>query len=166
MQTIESVPSSRTLLALKKPGTRDIYLSQLRFTLACNTQRLLCGNGKPAKCLSGTEPCFVRTDSGIKHASLQQVHTLGTPTVQLTLHCGGTAVADELHMIHECPVLQPLRLQYGALFTPDTDTIRSFFAQQDHMQVLKFVLDCLDFLRLSLCFFFYMRSDCWLAKAL
>ena len=63
-------------------------------------------------------------------------------------HCGGAAVADELHMIHECPVLQPLRLQYAALFTPDTDTMRSFFAQQDHMQVFKFVLDCLDFLKL------------------
>ena len=61
-----------------------------------------------------------------------------------------TAVADELHMIHECPVLQLLRLQYAAfkLFTPDTDTMRSFFAQQDHMQVFKFVLDCLDFLKL------------------
>ena len=63
-------------------------------------------------------------------------------------HCGGTAVADELHMVHECPVLQPLRLQYAALFTPDTDTMRSFFAQQDHIQVFKFVLDCLDFLKL------------------
>ena len=63
-------------------------------------------------------------------------------------HCGGIPVADELHMIHECPVLQPLRLQYAALFTPDTDTLRSFFAQQDHMRVFKFVLDCLDFLNL------------------
>ena len=63
-------------------------------------------------------------------------------------HCSGIAVADELHMIHECPVLQPLRLQYAALFTPDTNTMRSFFAQQDHMQVFKFVLDCLDFLKL------------------
>ena len=50
---------------------------------------------------------------------------------------GGTAVADTLHMIHECPVLQPLRIQYAALFTPDTDTMRSFFPHQDHMQVFK-----------------------------
>ena len=61
-------------------------------------------------------------------------------------HCGGIAVADESHMIHECPVLQPLRLQYAALFTPDT--MRSFFAQQDRMRDFKFVLDCLDFLNL------------------
>ena len=62
-------------------------------------------------------------------------------------HCGGVVVADELHMIHECPVLQPLRLQYAALYTPDTNTMRSFFAQQDHMQVFILVLDCLDFLK-------------------
>ena len=62
-------------------------------------------------------------------------------------HCGGVVVADELHMTHECPVVQPFRLQYAALFTPDTNTMRSFFAQQDHMQVFKFVLDCLDFLK-------------------
>ena len=55
-------------------------------------------------------------------------------------HCGGIAIADELHMIHECPVLQPLRLQYAALFTPDTNTMRSFFAQRDHMRVFKFWL--------------------------
>ena len=80
-------------------------------------------------------------------------------TDRVCTHCGGIAVADELHMIHECPVLQPLEVQYAALFTPDTNTMKSFFARQDHMQVFKFVLDCLDFLKLCLCFFFYMRSD-------
>jgi len=30
------------------------------------------------------------------------------------------------------------------LFSTDTNTMRSFLAQQDHMQVFKFVLDCLD----------------------
>ena len=69
-------------------------------------------------------------------------------TDRVCTHCGGIAVADELHIIHECPVLQPLRLQYAALFTPDTNTMRSFFAQQDHMQVFKFVWDCLDFLKI------------------
>ena len=48
-------------------------------------------------------------------------------------HCGGVVVADELHMIHECPVLQPLNLQYAALFTPDTNTINSFFAQHSDL---------------------------------
>ncbi len=63
-------------------------------------------------------------------------------------HCGGHAVADELHMVHEFSALQPLRQQYAALFTADTDTVRSFFAQQDHMQVFNFILDCLDFLQI------------------
>ena len=59
-------------------------------------------------------------------------------------HCGSVAVADELHMIFECPALQAVRQRYAPLFSTDTNTMRSFFAQQDHMQVFKFVLDCLD----------------------
>ena len=55
---------------------------------------------------------------------------------------------DRKSYFPECPVLQPLRLQYAALFTPDTNTMRSVFAQQDHKRVFKFVLDCLDFLNL------------------
>ena len=49
-------------------------------------------------------------------------------------------------MIFECPALQAVRQQYASLFSMDTDTMRSFFTQQDHMQVFKFVLDldCLD----------------------
>ena len=62
-------------------------------------------------------------------------------------HCGPGSFADGLLVVHECPALQPLRQQYSTLFTPDeTDTMRSFFAQRDHMQVFEFVLDCLDFL--------------------
>ena len=67
-------------------------------------------------------------------------------TDRVCSHCGGHAVADELHMVHECSALQPLRQQYAALVTADTDTMRSFFAKQDHMQVFSFLLDCLDFL--------------------
>ena len=59
-------------------------------------------------------------------------------------HCGPGALADELHVVHECPLLQPLRQQYAALFTPETATMRSFFGQRDHVQVFCFILDCLD----------------------
>ena len=55
-----------------------------------------------------------------------------------------TSIADEVHMVHECAALQPLRQQYANLFSPETDTMRSFFAQRDHMQVFNFILDCLD----------------------
>ncbi len=61
-------------------------------------------------------------------------------------HCGGVAVADEMHIIFECPALHALRQQYAPLFPTNIDTMRSFFAQQDHMQVFKFVLSCLDVL--------------------
>ncbi len=63
-------------------------------------------------------------------------------------HCGGVAVADEMHMFFECPALHTLRQQYAPLFSTNTDTMRSFFAQQDHMQVFKFVLSCLDVLQI------------------
>ena len=50
-------------------------------------------------------------------------------------------------MVFECPALHPLRQQYSSLFTSDTDTMRSFFGQKDHMQVFRFILNCLDFLK-------------------
>ncbi len=59
-------------------------------------------------------------------------------------HCGSVAVADELHMVFECPALQAVRQQNVPLFSTDTNIMRSFFAQQDRMQGFKFVLDCLD----------------------
>lgn len=49
--------------------------------------------------------------------------------------CGGMAVANELHMICDCPALQPVRQQFALLFLADTNTTRSFFAQE-----VKFVL--------------------------
>jgi len=63
-------------------------------------------------------------------------------------HCGGVAVADEMHMIFECPAVHALRQQYAPLFPTNTDTMRSLSAQQDHMQVFKFVLSCLDVLQI------------------
>ena len=35
--------------------------------------------------------------------------------------------------------------RYASLFTGSTDTMRSFFAQPDHMGVFHYVVDCLDF---------------------
>ncbi len=60
--------------------------------------------------------------------------------------CGGVFSADELHMVFECPALALIRQNYAELFTLATDSMRSFFAQDAHMQVFKFILDCLDFL--------------------
>ena len=60
--------------------------------------------------------------------------------IRALLECG----TDELHMIFECPALQAVRQRYASLFSANTDFMRSFFAQQDHMQDFKFVLDCHD----------------------
>jgi len=57
---------------------------------------------------------------------------------------GGVAVAGKMHMISDCPALHALRQQYARLFSTNTDTVRSLFAQQDHTQVFEFVLSCLD----------------------
>lgn len=63
-------------------------------------------------------------------------------------HCAGRCVAHEVHVIFKCHALQPLRQQYAPLFSSDTNTTRSVFGQKDHMQVFRFVLDCLGFLRI------------------
>ncbi len=79
-------------------------------------------------------------------------------------HCCGVAVADELHMIFECLALHRLRQQYAPLFSMNIDTMRSFFAKQDHMQVFRFVLSCLDFFPgFGLCLLLYViRLVGWL----
>ena len=61
-------------------------------------------------------------------------------------HCDTGSIADDLHMVHECSALQPVRQRYMSLFTSNTDTMRSFFGQKDHVQVFNFILDCLDYL--------------------
>ena len=81
------------------------------------------------------------------------IHRLaGGPRVnradRICAHCGSGSIADEFHLVFECNLLQPLRQQYASLFTSQTDTMRSIFGQRDHMQVFKFILDCLDCLNI------------------
>ena len=65
---------------------------------------------------------------------------------RVCLACNSGAIGDEKHMIFECTALAPLRQRHADLFTPATDTMRSFFAQPDHLGVLNYVIDCLDFM--------------------
>ena len=67
---------------------------------------------------------------------------------RVCLACNSGGVGDEKHMIFECAALAPLRQQYADLFTPRTGTMRSFFAQQNHLGVLNYVIDCLDFMNI------------------
>ena len=48
-----------------------------------------------------------------------------------------------MHMVFECTALS-----HAGLFTPRTGTMRSFSAQQDHMGVLNYVIDCLNFMNI------------------
>jgi len=52
----------------------------------------------------------------------------------------------EMHLVFECTALAFLRSRYASLFTGSTDTMRSFFAQPDHIGVFHYVVDCLDFM--------------------
>ena len=51
-------------------------------------------------------------------------------------------------MIFECAALAPLRQQRADLYTPRTDTMLSFFAQQDHLGVLNYVIDCVNLMNI------------------
>lgn len=71
--------------------------------------------------------------------------------IRLYRYCDGVAVVDAMHMICECSTLHTLESAYTNLdssmllcFT-NVDTMRSFFAQQNHMQVSEFVASWLAF---------------------
>ena len=51
------------------------------------------------------------------------------------------AAGAEKHMTFECAALALLRQRHADLDTPSTDTMRSFFAQQDHLGFLNYVIE-------------------------
>ncbi len=65
---------------------------------------------------------------------------------RVCLACNGGAVGDEMHLIFECTALASLRSRYASLFTDTAGTMRSFFAQPDHIGVFHYVVDCLNFM--------------------
>ncbi len=65
---------------------------------------------------------------------------------RVCLACNGGAVGDEMHLIFECTALASPRSRYASLFTDTAGTMRSFFAQPDHIGVFHYVVDCLDFM--------------------
>ena len=67
---------------------------------------------------------------------------------RVCLACNSGGVGDEKHMIFECTALAPLRQQHADLFTPCTVTMCSFFAQQNDLGVLNYVIDCLNFMNI------------------
>ncbi len=64
---------------------------------------------------------------------------------RVCLACNSGAVG-EMHLVFECTALASLRSRYASLFTGSTDTMRSFFAQPDHIEVFHYLVDCLDFM--------------------
>ena len=58
------------------------------------------------------------------------------------------AVGDERF---ECAALASVRSKYASLVISSSDTMRSIFAQPDHMGVFKHAIDCVDFMNIGTC---------------
>ena len=67
---------------------------------------------------------------------------------RVCLACNTGAVGDERDMTFDCAALTFLRQRHAEHLTPSTGTMRSFSAQQDHLGVVNYVIDCLDFMKI------------------
>ena len=77
------------------------------------------------------------------------------------------ALGDETHLVFECSALASLRSRYADLFTSNTDIMRSFFAQPDHMGVFPLCHRLSGFYEDLNMIAMIGTSDqpCWLAEA-
>ena len=75
-------------------------------------------------------------------------HT-GVPRAsRLCTFCGAAALGDERHLVFECAALAELRTKYADLFGDTDQTMRTFFAQPDHLRVFHYVIECLNLMDL------------------
>lgn len=105
--------------------------------------------GVIASCLFLAGVCSVICSSGLLHIScllcltaLQGNMLVGHTEYALIADLGRFLMSAILCL----NAVQPLRQQSAFVFTPETDNMRSFSGQRDHIQVFEFILDCLDFL--------------------
>ena len=89
--------------------------------------------------------------------------------VCLQLACNSGGVGDEISRSiysFECTALAHWRQQHADLFTPRTVTMCSIFAQQNHLGVLNYVIDCLNFMNNDIIAMIGTSDQsCWLAEA-
>ena len=101
-------------------------------------------------CLSLAGACSAFCSLGLVAIAIACLLLAGAAHVdrahRVCLACNSGAVGDEKHLVLECTALASLRSRYASLFTGSTDTMRSFFAQPDHIGVFHYVADCLDFI--------------------
>ena len=87
-------------------------------------------------------------------------------TCRLCTFSDAGAVGDKKHLLFECAQLAPLRAKYADLFNDKDHTMPSFFAQQDHLRVYNYVINCLNLMdKKSLLLCGTCDQPCWLAKA-
>ena len=72
----------------------------------------------------------------------------GDRAQRVCLFCNSGAVGDERQLMFDCVALAPWRSEHAGLFTGSTDTMKSVFAQPDHVGVFHNVIDCLDFMKI------------------
>ena len=60
--------------------------------------------------------------------------------------CAAMVLGDERHLVFECASLATLRVKYAGLFQVD-HSMRSFFAQQDHLGVFHYIVECLNIMQ-------------------
>jgi hypothetical protein len=56
-------------------------------------------------------------------------------------------IGDEHHLIFRCSAVQHIRDSYSGLFRANVQTMVQFMWQDDLVSVVKFVVQCLDFLQ-------------------
>ena len=131
-QICSTCPSSQHLyemLLLAEAAVRSIKLNARRCCLSVTlTDRFALHAGLPIMCA-----CLA-----------SESYCSGCQNKKLCPHCPLASVGDEYHLVFESPIFQPLRDKYHTLFSSQTSSMRSFFAQKERMIVYEFVLDCLD----------------------
>lgn len=66
---------------------------------------------------------------------------------RVCLCCNSGAVGDEKHLVCKCTALTPLRQRYASFHYYHRHHA-VLFAQQDHLGVFRYVIDCLDFMHI------------------
>ena len=90
---------------------------------------------------------FLQFRTGCHQLPIVTGRMLNIPRHQrLCLACRTSSVCDELHLVFECPSLQNIRQNYQHLFPPHITTMKQFVWQDDVVQIMLFLRDCLSHL--------------------
>lgn len=88
---------------------------------------------------------FIRFRTGCHQLPIVSGRLSRIPRSQrLCSACNTSSIGDEMHMIFECPALENLRQKYSHLFHSHVTTMQQFMWQNETIQVMLFIRDCLS----------------------